>query len=119
VLEGLDVLGRDRSGRVSRLRVTTDRGEWVVWGDRIRWVLRPVHSRFAILRSTLFEIEEQREDGVLQRVVLRGGGFGHGVGLCQTGALERARAGQGARQILEAYYPGATVRDRRELPGPG
>ena len=89
-----------------------------MWGDRIRWALRPVHSRFAILRSTLFDREEQAPDGVLARVVVRGGGFGHGVGLCQTGALERARRGQNAGQILEAYYPGATVQDRRRGPGP-
>jgi stage II sporulation protein D len=118
VLQGLSVLERDASGRVSRLQVRTDRGEWVVWGDRIRWALRPVHSRFAILRSTMFEVEEQTRDGALSRVLLRGGGFGHGVGLCQTGALERAREGQSAREILEAYYSGATVRDRHARPGP-
>jgi stage II sporulation protein D len=118
VLQGLEVLERDASGRVSRLEVRTDRGRWVVWGDRIRWALRPVHSRFAILRSTLFEVEEQARDGVLNRVVLRGGGFGHGVGLCQTGALERARQGQSARDILKAYYGGATVGEHHARRGP-
>lgn len=109
VLLGLQVIERDGSGRVERLRILTDRASFEVWGDRIRWVLRPVHSRFAILRSTFFEIEEERRDGVLGRVVIRGGGFGHGVGLCQTGALGRARAGQTAAEILQAYYPGARV----------
>jgi len=118
VLREIAVLERDPSGRVSRLQVRTDRGEWEVWGDRIRWALRPVHSRFSILRSTMFEVELHEADGVLGKVVLRGGGFGHGVGLCQTGALERARRGQSAREILEAYYSGATVRDRHEAPGP-
>lgn len=118
VLQGLEVLERDRSGRVTRLAIRTDRGEWVVWGDRIRWALRPVHSRFSILRSTLFEVEEQARDGVLERVVIRGGGFGHGVGLCQTGALERARRGQSALEILQAYYPGAVLRDHHDGLGP-
>ena len=36
---------------------------------------------------------------------LRGHGMGHGVGLCQTGAAARARAGQTASQLLEAYFP--------------
>lgn len=110
VLESVEVLGRDASGRVQRLGIHTDRDSFTVWGDRIRWVLRPSHSRFAILRSTMFRIEEKRQDGALVAVVVRGAGFGHGVGLCQTGALGRARAGQSAREILDAYYPGATIR---------
>ena len=36
---------------------------------------------------------------------LRGFGLGHRVGFCQTGAIARARAGQTAEQILEAYFP--------------
>jgi stage II sporulation protein D len=41
--------------------------------------------------------------------VLRGAGNGHGVGMCQWGAIGRARAGQDFRTILRAYYPGTTV----------
>lgn len=37
--------------------------------------------------------------------VLRGEGLGHGVGLCQTGAMARAKAGQSAETILKAYFP--------------
>jgi SpoIID/LytB domain protein len=42
-------------------------------------------------------------------LVLRGGGWGHGVGMCQWGAVGRARAGQGYREILRAYFAGAEV----------
>ncbi|MDP1921999.1 MAG: hypothetical protein Q8L14_37505, partial [Myxococcales bacterium] len=38
-----------------------------------------------------------------------GGGWGHGVGMCQTGAIGRAEAGQTYQQILEHYFGGATV----------
>jgi SpoIID/LytB domain protein len=41
--------------------------------------------------------------------VLRGGGWGHGAGMCQWGAVGRAGAGQGYRDILRAYYSGAEV----------
>ncbi len=109
VLEGLEVLDRDRSGRVQRLGILTDRGHFEVWGDRIRWALRPARGRFSILRSTLFDIIEHRRDGKLVGVELHGGGFGHGVGLCQTGALQRARWGQSAEEILAHYYRGASV----------
>ena len=40
---------------------------------------------------------------------LSGRGSGHGVGMCQWGAIGRARAGQDFRSILATYYPGATV----------
>lgn len=116
VLEGLEVVARDASGRVQRLRIRTDRGEFEVWGDRIRWVLRPVHSRFGILRSTMFELRETRgADGSLVGVRVYGGGFGHGVGLCQTGALARAAAGQGSTEILAHYYRGVRVLPVGEL----
>ena len=38
-----------------------------------------------------------------------GSGFGHGVGLCQAGALARARRGSSAAEILGFYYPGAII----------
>ncbi len=42
-------------------------------------------------------------------VTIDGGGWGHGVGMCQFGALGRANAGQTYRQILAAYYPGSDL----------
>jgi stage II sporulation protein D len=36
-------------------------------------------------------------------------GYGHGVGMCQWGAIGRARAGQDFREILRAYYPGTAI----------
>ena len=118
VLTGLSVLERDRSGRVQRLLIVTDRGEWEIWGDRIRWVLRPARGRFGILRSTLFELEEVRDEGILIGVRVKGGGFGHGVGMCQTGALARARAGQDAQEILRAYYPDSRIEGWARLARP-
>jgi stage II sporulation protein D (peptidoglycan lytic transglycosylase) len=114
-LQSLKILARDRSGRVQRLLIETDRDRFELWGDRIRWALRPAHSRFEILRSTLFELREIRREGALVGVQARGGGFGHGVGLCQTGALQRARWGQNATEILGHYYPVAQVVGVRSL----
>jgi stage II sporulation protein D len=48
-------------------------------------------------------------DGHLSRLVVRGQGHGHGVGLCQWGAIGRARAGHDFRAILRAYYPAAQI----------
>ena len=103
---------------MQRLLIVTDRGEWEIWGDRIRWVLRPARGRFGILRSTLFELEEVRDEGILIGVRVKGGGFGHGVGMCQTGALARARAGQDAQEILRAYYPDSRIEGWARLARP-
>ncbi len=109
VLRALVIRERDSSGRARRLAVITDRGEFEVEGDRIRWLLRPARGRFGILRSTLIEIENVRSDGRLVAVRVRGGGFGHGVGMCQIGALAMSRAGHDVEQILDHYYPGSHI----------
>lgn len=57
------------------------------------------------IRSTLWErIEEQGE-----KVVITGRGWGHGAGMCQTGAYKMAAVGRSAREILEHYYPQSRV----------
>jgi len=99
---------RDRSGRVQSLEVVTTTGTHRVRGDAIRWVLKP--SDRPLLRSTMFVLEVEREGGAIVRVAVRGGGNGHGVGMCQMGALAMARAGYDRAAILERYYPGARIR---------
>ena len=99
---------RTPSGRVGQLVITTDRGKYNLRGNDIRAVLRAPGSE--MLNSTYFSLEpEKGRDGGISRVVLRGNGYGHGIGMCQWGAIGRARAGQTARAILATYYPGTTV----------
>ncbi len=47
-------------------------------------------------------------------VILKGKGFGHGVGLCQEGAMEMAREGFNYRQIIAFYFSGVTIHDISE-----
>ncbi|MBI5239712.1 MAG: hypothetical protein HY926_04510, partial [Elusimicrobia bacterium] len=62
------------------------------------------------LRSTLFVFTpELGVDGQPTAMVFRGGGWGHGVGLCQSGAMGRAEAGQNFPQIILSYYPGTAL----------
>ncbi|MBS1827424.1 MAG: hypothetical protein JST93_19065 [Acidobacteria bacterium] len=46
-----------------------------------------------------------------ETLVLRGKGQGHGVGMCQRGALGLAAAGEDYRAILSHYFPGARIGD--------
>ena len=65
------------------------------------WPLVPLkHVREDLkLRSTFFSVHSEGD-----RVVLRGRGFGHGVGLCQEGSMRMARAGRTYTDILHHYY---------------
>jgi len=99
---------RTPSGRVGTVTITTDRGNFVVRGNDVRFVLRPPNGE--ILNSTYFSVETtSAPDGSIARLTLHGMGYGHGVGMCQSGAIGRARAGQDYRTILRTYYPGTTV----------
>jgi SpoIID/LytB domain protein len=71
----------------------------------------PVRRKMGNLRSGLFVIDRQRDGaGNLVSVTLKGGGFGHGSGMCQQGAIGMAEAGYDYRAILRHYYGGAEVR---------
>ena len=104
-------LSRSRSGRVWRLRIQTTQGDVVVPAHGLRQVLRRAGNPNAILRSNLFKIAVLRDPGSRRAlsVVASGSGFGHGVGLCQTGALAMARGGADAQRILRHYYTGVDL----------
>jgi stage II sporulation protein D len=57
------------------------------------------------LKSTVFQVLAAGKD----QWVLRGRGFGHGVGLCQWGAKTLGEQGKKAREILKFYYPDAVL----------
>ena len=95
------------AGRVGTLTVETDRRAVVLRGNDIRNALRLPSGE--ILYSTYFSVDAVIGRGEVDLLTLRGGGNGHGVGMCQAGAIGRARAGQDFRTILRTYYPGTTV----------
>jgi stage II sporulation protein D len=104
----VSVSSHTASGRVGTLTVNADRGNFVLRGNDIRFVLRT--SGGEILNSTYFSVESTAgSNGTFSQLTLRGTGNGHGVGMCQWGAIGRARAGQDFRTILAAYYPGTMV----------
>jgi stage II sporulation protein D len=100
--DGIEIVERDAAGRAQRiaLRGTEER---LVRADVLREVLARAFGARSI-RSTWFEV--RREQG---RMVFEGRGFGHGVGLCQAGALARIRAGAKLSSILERYFPGTKL----------
>jgi stage II sporulation protein D len=97
------------SGRVGWLRVTTSRGVYRLRGNDIRSVLRSAGGE--ILNSTYFTVRRPPVARGESRAIatIDGRGYGHGIGMCQWGAIGRARAGQDFRTILRTYYPGTSV----------
>lgn len=85
-----------KSRRVIKMIVNTDQGKFEIKGPVIRTSLG--------LKSTYFKI---REDGT--NMIFDGHGWGHGVGMCQYGAMEMARRGASANRILRHYYQGVWV----------
>jgi stage II sporulation protein D len=102
-LDTIEVLDRDRAGRAERIALH-GRREAIVRGDDLRDVLTRAFGPRAV-RSTRFTV---RRDGPL--FTFEGVGFGHGVGLCQAGALARLGAGATPTAVLQWYFPGTTLR---------
>jgi stage II sporulation protein D len=73
----------------------------------MRFVLRD--PKGTILNSTFFDYTASTNGGEVSSLTINGRGYGHGIGMCQWGAIGRARAGQNYRTILETYYPGTTI----------
>ncbi len=99
-IRGMEALARGPSGRIFRLKVTGER-DYIIIGKEleIRRALSRTH-----LYSSAFVVD--KEAG---RFVLRGAGWGHGVGLCQIGAAAMANEGQTYIAILQHYYHGTIV----------
>jgi stage II sporulation protein D len=106
------VVESNPSGRVRRIEIETTRETFTVEGDRIRWVLMSDVDRSRILPSTLFKIDRTVRDGRAVFVNIHGGGNGHGVGMCQNGAIGMAKKGYSHRMILSHYYPGTALDSR-------
>jgi SpoIID/LytB domain protein len=95
-VRALEVLGRGISGRARGLQVTGERGTARIFSEL------SIRRHFRNLNSGMFVVERQG-DGWL----FTGGGWGHGSGMCQLGAIGRAQRGAGYREILGWYYSGA------------
>ena len=85
------------------MEVETSTGTYRVFADRVRWLLRR-HGTGKILRSSWFDLEVGTRGGRVTKVTASGRGNGHGIGMCQHGAMEMARQGYRFDDILKHYY---------------
>ena len=108
VVQQVKVDGRGPSGRVLNLQLIGTTGTWTLVRDQIRRRLRG-------LPSTLFVVESQGP----AFWIFDGGGFGHGSGLSQAGAIDLAGRGWSSERILSHYFPGAQLESLKTLPPEG
>jgi stage II sporulation protein D len=99
-------LQRGLSGRLMKVLIVGDADEMVVERElNIRRALSSSH-----LPSACFVVDKEMGlDGLPATFVIRGAGWGHGVGMCQAGAAGMAIRGMGHGDILSHYYQGAQV----------
>ena len=101
-LASISITARDESGRAHEVTIDGT-SQKVVRGEDFRTaVARALGAR--TLQSTRFSVQRTGSSYLFE-----GTGFGHGVGLCQTGAAARARRGEALQAILSAYFADAVV----------
>lgn len=99
-IKNIDSFDREISGRIVSLKISGSDGELVIMKEL------PIRRAFGMLKSSFFTLSFHRDkEGYITAARFEGAGWGHGVGMCQTGAQSRAKHGQSYTQILSHYFP--------------
>ncbi|MGN1375038.1 MAG: DUF4922 domain-containing protein, partial [Prevotella sp.] len=103
----LQPIARGKSGRIWKLKIVGTNGSFTIGKElEIRRALSKTH-----LYSSAFVVDCcDLKDGIPQRFVITGAGWGHGVGLCQIGAAVMGEKGFSYDKILLHYYQGAEIK---------
>ncbi len=94
-IKALKILEKDTSGRCKLLLILAENTSQIIPGKKLREIMG-----FNVLRSTFFQVENEKDE-----FVFRGKGWGHGVGMSQWGAAKMGKMGYTTEEILRFYYP--------------
>ncbi len=99
-------LSRGVSGRIIKLKIVGTKKIFIMGKElEIRKILSPTH-----LYSSAFVVDRKNvANGIPQKFILTGAGWGHGVGLCQIGAAVMGDKGYNFGDILLHYFKGAQI----------
>lgn len=103
IISGLsDIRGgtQNSRGRLKQVFLVASKGSFSLTGDQFRKVIG-----YGVIKSTRFTVKVSNGEASFSGV-----GNGHGVGLCQWGAKQRAIDGFSYREILSYYYPGTALK---------
>ncbi|MCQ2958085.1 MAG: SpoIID/LytB domain-containing protein [Candidatus Gastranaerophilales bacterium] len=104
----IDVPKRGVSGKAMYVRITTDKGVFLVAKEIFIRKVFEVNGQWLPSANIAFE-KLANTKGEFIGYKVHGGGFGHGVGLSQFGALGMAKAGYKYDEILKHYYTGISI----------
>ncbi|MCX6149662.1 MAG: SpoIID/LytB domain-containing protein [Ignavibacteriales bacterium] len=114
VLKDIYIASRFKSDRVNELIFSTENKQneskrIVLSGNLIRSVIKTNQGK-NLLKSTVFDVAVKRKkNNDIDQIKFVGKGNGHGVGLCQWGAIGLAQQGQKYDEILQFYFPGTKL----------
>ncbi|MFH1966001.1 MAG: SpoIID/LytB domain-containing protein [Acidobacteriota bacterium] len=97
-LKALETIRKSPAGRTISMRFTGEKGEKILDGNDLRFALGLRSNHIENLRLS------RGEDGFVSSISVAGRGWGHGVGLCQMGAVTMAGKGKKYDEILSHYY---------------
>jgi stage II sporulation protein D len=97
-IEWIRIAKRTRTNRVRVIEINTDIGKFYLEKDQIRRLFSDYRGS---LKSLMFQIKVKGN-----QIIISGKGYGHGVGMCQYGAMGMAREGHNYKSILTHYYKG-------------
>ncbi|HEU5133291.1 MAG TPA: SpoIID/LytB domain-containing protein, partial [Pyrinomonadaceae bacterium] len=109
-IRNVSVARYDQTGRAEIVSLAGDQRKTISG-----WEFKLIVGRalgWNVLKSSRFNISRSGS-----RFVFRGGGFGHGLGLCQEGSHVMAQRGQSYQQILAHYFPGTRSEPSAVAPG--
>lgn len=97
-LKDIKILKRGNSGRILEIKILGTKNDIHIDNEL------QIRQAFGGLRSSLFFVEITKD-----KVVFTGKGSGHGVGMCQVGAIQMAKMGYSVEEILKHYYTGIKI----------
>ena len=92
-------------GRLKQVALLASKGGGMISGDQFRKAVG-----YGVIKSTRFTLKNSKNE-----ISFSGSGNGHGVGLCQWGAKQRALDGFVNREILSYYYPGTELKKLSDI----
>jgi stage II sporulation protein D len=101
-IEWIRITKRTRTNRVRIIEINTDIGKFYLEKDQIR---RLFSDERGSLKSLMFQIKVKSN-----QIIVSGKGYGHGVGMCQYGAMEMAKERYSYKKIFTHYYKGIRLK---------
>ncbi len=105
VLQEIQILERGNSGRIIKARFLGSKDSLELNSElEIRKIKKPPFRSSCFIYDKTFAAD----NSIIYK--FNGAGWGHGVGMCQSGAVARAFSGQTYEQILNHYFPKTEIK---------